>query len=35
MKLNDFLDDALLYSIGMLYVCVVAFAIGMIIGYFL
>lgn len=33
--MKDFLDDALLYSIGMLYIGVVAFAIGMIIGYFL
>ena len=33
--MKDFLDDALLYSISMLYIGVVAFAIGMIIGYLL
>lgn len=33
--MKDFLDDALLYSISMLYICIVAFAIGMIIGYLL
>ena len=33
MKLNDFLDDALLFSIGTLYFCVVGFAIAFIIGY--
>ena len=33
MKLNDFLDDALLFSVGTLYFCVVGFAIAFIIGY--
>ena len=33
--MKEFLDDALYYSIGMLYVGVIAFALGFIIGYFL
>jgi hypothetical protein len=35
MKLKDILDDALYYSIGMLYVGVMSFALGFIIGYLL
>ena len=33
MKINEFLDDAFLFSIGTLYFCVVGFAIAFIIGY--
>ena len=33
MKLNDFLDNAFLFSIGTLYLCVVGFTLAMIIGY--
>ena len=33
MKLKDFLDDAFLFSVGTLYLCVVGFAIAFIIGY--
>ena len=33
MKLKEFLDDAFLFSIGTLYLCVVGFAIAFIIGY--
>jgi hypothetical protein len=35
MKFEDILDDALLFSIGTLYLCVMGFALGFIIGYFL
>lgn len=35
MKFEDILDDALLYSIGVLYISVIAFALGLIIGYLL
>lgn len=35
MKLKEFLDDAFLFSVGTLYLCVVGFAIAFIIGYFL
>jgi hypothetical protein len=35
MNIQSILDDALYYSIGMLYVGVIAFALGFIIGYFL
>jgi hypothetical protein len=35
MKLNDFLEDAFLFSIGTLYFCIVGFALAFIIGYFL
>ena len=33
MKFKEFLDDAFLFSIGTLYLCVVGFAIAFIIGY--
>jgi len=33
MKLNDFLEDAFLFSIGTLYFCIVGFALAFIIGY--
>jgi uncharacterized membrane protein YccC len=33
MKLNDFFEDALLFSIGTLYLCIVGFALAFIIGY--
>ena len=33
MKIKEFLDDAFLFSIGTLYLCVVGFAIAFIIGY--
>ena len=33
MKLKEFLDDAFLFSVGTLYLCVVGFAIAFIIGY--
>jgi uncharacterized membrane protein YccC len=33
MKLEDILDDALLFSVGTLYLCVIGFAIAFIIGY--
>ena len=33
MKMNDFLDDAFLFSIGTLYFCIVGFALAFIIGY--
>jgi hypothetical protein len=29
----DFLEDAFLYSIAVLYFCVIAFALGMVVGY--
>ena len=35
MKLNDFFEDALLFSIGTLYICVMGFALAFIIGYFI
>ncbi len=35
MKLNDFLEDAFLFSIGTLYFCIVGFALAFIIGYFI
>jgi len=35
MKLNDFLDDALLFSVGTLYLCVIGFSLAFIIGYFI
>jgi hypothetical protein len=31
--MNDFLEDAFLYSIATLYFCVVGFALGMVVGY--
>jgi hypothetical protein len=33
MKLNNFLDDAFLFSVGTLYLGVIGFAISFIIGY--
>jgi uncharacterized membrane protein YccC len=33
MKLNDILEDAFLFSVGTLYLCVIGFAIAFIIGY--
>jgi len=33
MKPNDFLEDALLFSMAILYFCIVGFALAMIIGY--
>ena len=33
MKLNDFLDNAFLFSVATLYFCVIGFAIAFIIGY--
>ena len=33
MKLNDFFEDAVLFSIGTLYFCIVGFALAFIIGY--
>ncbi len=33
MKIKNFLDDAFLFSIGTLYLCVVGFALAFIIGY--
>ena len=33
MKLDDFFDDAFLFSIGTLYICVMGFALAFIIGY--
>ena len=33
MKIKEFLDDAFLFSIGTLYLCVVGFTLAMIIGY--
>ena len=33
MKLKEFLDNAFLFSIGTLYLCVIGFAIAFIIGY--
>ena len=35
MKLNDFLEDALFFSIGTLYFCVIGFSLAFIIGYFI
>lgn len=35
MNIQSILDDALYYSIGMLYVGVISFALGFIIGYLL
>jgi len=35
MKLKDILDDALLFSIGTLYLCVIGFSLAFIIGYFI
>ena len=33
MKLNDFFENAFLFSIGTLYFCIVGFALAFIIGY--
>ena len=33
--MKEFLDDAFLFSIGTLYLCVMGFALGFIIGYFI
>jgi hypothetical protein len=35
MKLNDFFEDAFLFSIGTLYFCIVGFALAFVIGYFI
>jgi hypothetical protein len=35
MKLNEFFEDAMLFSIGTLYFCVVGFALAFVIGYFI
>jgi len=35
MKLKDILDDAVLFSIGTLYLCVIGFSLAFIIGYFI
>lgn len=35
MKLNEFLENALFFSIGTLYFCVVGFALAFIMGYLL
>jgi len=31
----NILEDALLYSVATLYICVIAFTLGMIVGYFI
>jgi len=33
MKLEDILDDAFLFSVGTLYICIIGFALGFIVGY--
>ena len=35
MKLSDILENTFLFSIGTLYLCVMGFAIGMVIGFFI
>jgi hypothetical protein len=35
MKLNEFFEDAMLFSIGTLYFCIVGFALAFVIGYFI
>ena len=35
MKFNDFFEDAVLFSIGTLYLCVIGFSLAFIIGYFI
>jgi hypothetical protein len=34
-RIREILDDALLFSIGTLYLCVIGFSLAFIIGYFI